>query len=79
MSLLGLELSRVDLEKYVVRVRAEIGLITIRWRWDERGERQSKFDEVVRVLAGMAFNGTKIIVKYSRPPFYFPRWLVFVI
>ena len=56
-----MKLSRVDLEKYVARVRAEIGLVTIRWRRGEREERQSKFDEVARVLAGMERNGTNSI------------------
>ena len=40
------EQSRVDLTRYVVRVAPEKGVVTLRWRWDEKDLNNEKFTDI---------------------------------
>ena len=38
---------RIDESKYVVRIRRQNGVVTLRWRWDERDDSQERFGRIV--------------------------------
>ena len=41
---------RIDESKYAVRIRPQNGVVTLRWRWGERDDRQERFDRIASFI-----------------------------